>query len=99
MEIEINLDELIKDINESKLAEEAVYLCTGVGLGVREGNFENLRVEKDDEGNISLGIDLDQRLVTPDTEIYKSEDAAEPGKASYEIREDGMLLLIMNLYK
>ncbi|MDD3268582.1 MAG: hypothetical protein PHX14_04615 [Syntrophomonadaceae bacterium] len=99
MEIQISLDELIGDINQSRLVEMSIYLCTGVGIGTREEKFEELRVEKDEEGNITLGIDLDLKILTDSSEIYKSEDAAESGKASYEIREDGLLLLIMNLYK
>ncbi len=99
MEIQIGLDELIKDINESKLAEMIYYLCTGGGLGTREEKIEQLRVAKDDEGMITLGIDFDQKVITDTTEIYKTIDEAEPGKASYEIREDGFLLLIINLYQ
>lgn len=99
MESQISLDEFISDINQSRKAEMSIYLCTGVGVGVREKNFEELRVDKDDEGNIVFGIDLDIRAVTASSDIYKSEDTAEPGKASYEIREDGLLLLILDLYK
>ncbi len=99
MEIQISLDELIKDINQSKLAEMVIYLCTGGGLGTIEEKFEQLRVEKDDEGMISLGTELDPRFISDTTEIYKTIDEAEPGKASYEIREQGLLLLILNLYQ
>lgn len=97
MERQVELDELICDINRSKSADMAVYLCTGAGLGLREERFEELRVEKDEEGNINLGIDMDVKAISNEHEIYKTEDAAEPGKTSYEIREQGLLLMTIEL--
>lgn len=97
MERQVGLDELISDINRSKSADMAVYLCTGLGLGVREQKFEELRVEKDDEANIILGIDMDVMAIGNEHEIYKTEDAAEPSQTSYEIREGGLLLMTLDL--
>ncbi len=98
MERQIGLDELISDINQSKSAEVEVYLSTGIGLGVRKKKLEKLRVEKDEEGYITLGIDLDVKAIGNEHEIYKNDDAEEPSKTSYEIREEGLLLIILSLY-
>ncbi|MEN6326628.1 MAG: hypothetical protein ABFD18_10560 [Syntrophomonas sp.] len=97
MERQIGLDELISDINQSKSAEIEVYLSTGIGLGVRKEKVKELRVEKDEEGYITLGIELDVKAINNEHEIYKSEDLEEPESTSYEIRENGLLLLTLNL--
>ncbi len=92
------LDELINDINQAKLARITHYICLGVGVSSREDSFENLRVERNEEGEIALGVDFDLHYIGDNCEIEKRGSFVE-GAIDYEIREDGVLMLILRLQK
>ena len=92
------LDELISDINQAEAAQVTHYICLGVGISSREGSYRKLRVEKNEEGKIALGVDNDLHYIGDDCEIEKT-GSFEDGGIDYEIREDGILLLLLQLQK
>ncbi|MDD3889466.1 MAG: hypothetical protein PHR65_06055 [Syntrophomonadaceae bacterium] len=96
--MESTLDELISDINQSESARVTYYMCLGVGINSREGSYEKLRVERNEESNIALGVEYDLHHIGDDCEIEKT-GSWEEGGINYEIREDGILLLLLHLQK
>lgn len=96
--MEISLDKLISDINQSELARITHYICLGVGISSQEGSFEKLRVERNEEGKLPLGVGHDLHYIGDVCEIEKT-GSWEEGGIGYEIREDGVLMLMLHLQK
>ncbi|ABI69454.1 hypothetical protein [Syntrophomonas wolfei] len=96
--MESTLDKLISDINQAESTKVTHYLCLGVGISSREGNYEKMRVERNEEGKIALGVDYDLHYIGDDYEIEKT-GSFEDGGIDYEIREEGILLLMLHLQK
>lgn len=96
--MESTLDELISDINQAESTQVTYYLCLGVGINSREGSYEKLRVERNEQGQIALGVDYDLHYIGDDCEIEKT-GGFEDGGIDYEIREEGIILLMLHLQK
>lgn len=90
------LDELINDINQAGWARITHYICLGVGVSSREESYENLRVERNREGKVALGVGHDLHYIGDNFEIEKKGSLKEGG-LYYEIREEGILMLELQL--
>ncbi len=95
--MEINMDELILDINRSKKAEIGIYLFDGIGLTCKSQIYDNIKVDKEQDGSLYLEACELGYLINEDYEICRTVEASADKPAQYEIRRDELLCVTLFL--
>ncbi len=99
--MEISLDTLIDQINQSQKSIIKFYLFGVTGIGAPSLSQDKLQVNKDEDGYVFFQIAGEDEgtgyHINEKHEIYQ-EEPDEEAQAKYEVREQGILLMEIRLY-
>ncbi len=99
--MEINLDKLINEINQSQKSVISFYLFGEMGIGAPRFIQDRPKVNKDEDGYVYFKFAREDEEngyhINEMHEIYQ-EEPDEGAKAKFEVREQGILLMEIRLY-
>ncbi len=99
--MEISLDQLIAEINQSRKSITSMYLFGEMGIGAPRFIQDRPHVEKNEDGYAFFHITGEEEetgyYISDQHEIYQ-EEPDEEAHAKFEVREQGILLMEIRLY-
>ena len=99
--MEIGLDRLIDEINQSQKSIISVYLFGEMGIGASRFIQDKPHVVRNEEGYVFFpmaGEDEEAGYYIGDLHEIYEEEADEEARAKFEVREQGILLMEIRLY-
>jgi hypothetical protein len=96
--LESNLEQLISDVNSIDLCEMKIYIHTGQSVIVKSVNYEKLKLKKDQNGKVFLGLPDEGYQISNNHTIIKTNDIIKNKRVLYKIEKDGVQLLSLYLY-